>query len=594
MSYRAPAQNSKESSSDDRIAARQHASAASSPSTYSARAPPLTAPVTSSPTVESRSHTVGHSFELPPLSQSRSGPGSALPFSTTRIGDVSSILNPTRQDESQPNRGRRHSQFESPASPPRHLPPILAGARSPRSRDPPFPTASPSTGHAVPIERSSRRMLTPKSPSLRYAASSSQLNASTRSIGVRRNPSLDSSHRRAYAVESGLSGAPSLPTSTSASRAGHGFSAVNALPAAAQQIVQEGSGSLSQSESPTSSYSSRSQTDQTSPAAHYSNASMGALSASHHLPEGDTGNVQDAFGHDQRATGIPISSSGGQNVYQMFTLETSAGTVQLPVDVQAASRVADEKRKRNAGASARFRQRRKEKEREASTTISRLEEQVKELREDADFYKHERDRVKEELLQVSGGQHQFQSKTSPRHNRSNATNRHSGVGDSSYHSARERATRSPTQGRNVRRRTSTFSLPPPQQGTLSAQGAVMPSSYVPLAPQPPLAPPPIQTPTSLLPSPGTRAQLPSLSQMPYAPPSQTQQRPQLQHHHQQNNAPGPAQGQQYGSNQSQQATYQGLPQILQSPINPGPYNPFAVERRPPPGPRGPSSGPGDR
>ena len=89
--------------------------------------------------------------------------------------------------------------------------------------------------------------------------------------------------------------------------------------------------------------------------------------------------------------GIPISSSGGQNVYQMMTLETTSGTVQVPVDVQAASRVADEKRRRNAGASARFRQRRKEKEKEAGSTISRLEQQVKELGEDADFYRRERD-----------------------------------------------------------------------------------------------------------------------------------------------------------------------------------------------------------
>lgn len=65
--------------------------------------------------------------------------------------------------------------------------------------------------------------------------------------------------------------------------------------------------------------------------------------------------------------------------------------MQIPVEVQAASKVADEKRKRNAGASARFRARRKEKEREASMSISRLEQQVRDAIDRADFYRTERD-----------------------------------------------------------------------------------------------------------------------------------------------------------------------------------------------------------
>ncbi|KAK5013483.1 hypothetical protein LTR60_003846, partial [Cryomyces antarcticus] len=74
-----------------------------------------------------------------------------------------------------------------------------------------------------------------------------------------------------------------------------------------------------------------------------------------------------------------------------MTFERPSGDITIPVDVQAASRVSDEKRKRNAGASARFRQRRKEKEREATTTISKLEQQLREATEDAEFYKRERD-----------------------------------------------------------------------------------------------------------------------------------------------------------------------------------------------------------
>ncbi|KAJ9644044.1 hypothetical protein H2199_003912 [Coniosporium tulheliwenetii] len=92
----------------------------------------------------------------------------------------------------------------------------------------------------------------------------------------------------------------------------------------------------------------------------------------------------------ERPFGVPISSTG-QTSYQILTLETGQGSVQIPVDVSAASKQADEKRKRNAGASARFRQRRKEKEREANTTIGRLEQQVREANEDSEFYKRERD-----------------------------------------------------------------------------------------------------------------------------------------------------------------------------------------------------------
>lgn len=70
----------------------------------------------------------------------------------------------------------------------------------------------------------------------------------------------------------------------------------------------------------------------------------------------------------------PQESSIGSSGYQMITINTEDGPVQVPVDVKAASNVADEKRKRNASASARFRQRRHEREREASQRISELEQ----------------------------------------------------------------------------------------------------------------------------------------------------------------------------------------------------------------------------
>ena len=82
----------------------------------------------------------------------------------------------------------------------------------------------------------------------------------------------------------------------------------------------------------------------------------------------------------------------GQSSIQIMTIKSQQGhAVQIPVDVQAASKIADEKRRRNADASARFRARRKEKKREASMSISRLEQQVRDAIDSADFYRTERD-----------------------------------------------------------------------------------------------------------------------------------------------------------------------------------------------------------
>lgn len=50
-----------------------------------------------------------------------------------------------------------------------------------------------------------------------------------------------------------------------------------------------------------------------------------------------------------------------EDANQMMTLDTENGSIQLPIDVEAAAKVADEKRKRNASAALRFRQRQKKR-----------------------------------------------------------------------------------------------------------------------------------------------------------------------------------------------------------------------------------------
>lgn len=96
------------------------------------------------------------------------------------------------------------------------------------------------------------------------------------------------------------------------------------------------------------------------------------------------------------SAGPPSSAMGGGSLFDLahgsyeMTLDTEHGPLRVPVDVQQASHIADEKRKRNAGASARFRARRKEKEREATQTITSLEKDLREMAEERDFYANER------------------------------------------------------------------------------------------------------------------------------------------------------------------------------------------------------------
>ena len=71
------------------------------------------------------------------------------------------------------------------------------------------------------------------------------------------------------------------------------------------------------------------------------------------------------------------TSTWEQSTPQITTFDTEKGAFQVPDDVQAASKLADEKHKRNPGASARFRKRRDEKKRVQSTTIAELESQIR-------------------------------------------------------------------------------------------------------------------------------------------------------------------------------------------------------------------------
>jgi hypothetical protein len=166
--------------------------------------------------------------------------------------------------------------------------------------------------------------------------------------------------------------------------------------------------------------------------------------------------------------GIPVVSQGQSN-YELFSLDTSKGPVQFPVEVHVASRQADEKRKRNAGASARFRQRRKEKEREANATIDKLRDDLRAAREDSQYYKAERDRYLELLKGTHGWEQHVPKSPSPATKRpprerydSRATSAGGATPSSPQSGTSSEAPQRPPEGdRNTRRRLESYSLPLP-------------------------------------------------------------------------------------------------------------------------------------
>jgi hypothetical protein len=498
----------------------------------------VTSPITRPPISR---HASYNPLDLPPLPRASAPAEDPFTQPSVRQPSFSSILNPQQHaEERSSSRRRKASEIESPQlSPTQQLPPILA--RGPqRQTTPSLSAPSPILQQGDFSERTGRRILTPRSPSLHRAASLGQLNPSTGTISAQRAPFPPSPRHRTYAIEPGTGDAPPRPA----------MSSIIQTPSAPfiqhqprslghrASVDLSGSRNVSASASPSTSYSSYSQASNTSPGEQYVHG-QSSIGPPHYGRPGDpisgeaslSGSYPGPAGTEfQRPMGIPISSSGGQNVYQMMTLETTSGTVQVPVDVQAASRVADEKRRRNAGASARFRQRRKEKEKEASTTISRLEQQVKDISEDAEFYRRERDYLAGALSRTHGAERHFPRPPSPRGRRSSAISLPgpSGLGSAAF-PAQDQIPRSPDQGRNVRRRTSTMSFPqPPSQPQMAAPGT--PIAYArqpygtPLAPPPPHAasqrvqpPPNPPVPGGPLPSPSEITGRPPPQQLPGLP-----------------------------------------------------------------------------
>ncbi|KAF9699236.1 hypothetical protein EKO04_003201 [Ascochyta lentis] len=218
-----------------------------------------------------------------------------------------------------------------------------------------------------------------------------------------------------------------------------------------------------------------------SPMTQYSPYSQSASVASGYESHGMQGHYAPPS-HEARQSGPPLEmerhlisvAPSGQSSIQIMTIKSQQGhNVQIPVDVQAASKVADEKRKRNAGASARFRARRKEKEREASMSISRLEQQVRDAIDRADFYRTERDFFRSIVYQQPGAELHCARPASPILRRLSSvpsrapSSLNDGGSDGSYGDYEDDNC---DAERNVRRRTSSYqpvSGPPPGEANVS-------------------------------------------------------------------------------------------------------------------------------
>lgn len=422
------------------------------------------------------------------------------------------LLNPMAADATEKTSRRRNADhFDIPQKPyggTPQMPPATIRA-SPGAVTLPSITPPPIASYADLARPGSRRTLTPGPPST-YNPAPTVLSAPLATIDAKKSPfgaSRDNAighefpRRRESSVGpmgAGL-GYPFVNPATAQSPPGRRASMGSSMdliprqPSAERRVSVGGMSQIqtSQSDSPSTTYSSYSHFSQTPPVplpnmGGHPSSSAGYFPPTYTVTGGVlAGGYPPSEAHAKEAFS-PRTTSLGPNTYHLMTLNTEQGPIQVPVDVQAASKVADEKRKRNATASHRFRQRRKEKERETSQNIAKLEHQVRELAEEKEFYRMERDFFRS-VVKTAPGQPQIGPRpTSPRLLRLAPQGAAPGVyPNPPWPPAADESSRT---ARNTRRRTSSY-VPP--------QG---------LAPPPPANVPPLPTgpPTGLAPAPTGR------------------------------------------------------------------------------------------
>lgn len=410
------------------------------------------------------------------------------------------LLNPTAVDATEnPSRRRNADHFDLPQKPYGGTPqmPSASIRSSPGAVILPSITPPPMSSYPDMTGSGTRRALTPRTPS-GYINAPTTFHGPKGTIDAKKSPfgaSQDLNNilghevpnRRgssASAVGPGAGYHYANPPAQSPPGRRTSVGSVPRQPSVERRVSIGGVSQIqtSQSDSPSTTYSSYSHFSQTPPV---SLPNMGGhlTSATGYFPPSYTvGGGAVGFPPSEstaKEAFSPLTSSLGSNTYHLMTLNTEQGPIQVPVDVQAASKVADEKRKRNATASHRFRQRRKEKERETSQNIAKLEHQVRELAEEKEYYRLERDYFRS-LVKNNPGQPQIGPRpTSPRQLRLAPQNGPGPYPNSQWQNAEE----SPRMARNTRRRTSSY-VPP--------QGLAPPVSIPPLhtAPATIVPPPP--------------------------------------------------------------------------------------------------------
>lgn len=399
---------------------------------------------------------------LPPLRQlSRTPPTPSDRKHMAPFG-VHSILNPQAElTEQQRNRRRSHSQMDSPSpietSHAHSLPSISRPTSVDSTQEQQYPPRSFHPPERPPL----RHILSPKSKKLHRTQSVGTFNPPTGTIDAHQTPFLTGSVRPSESIPL----QPALPTPPPGSRTTYFPLQHTTAPTPPVNVVR------SELRRPSLGFT---QSGSASPITQYSPYSQAASVASSQYETQSTqgqyvpsSSIQ-AHGHASRHGSLPTEADrnsmipmapSSQSSIQLMTIKSQHGQVQIPVDVQAASKVADEKRRRNAGASARFRARRKEKEREASMSISRLEQQLRDAIEDAEFYRRERDYFKAVVFQQPQPERHYGRPSSPRLRRvsmapSLAPSSTTGAGSEGSYGEYDDDDRE--EERNVRRRTSNY------------------------------------------------------------------------------------------------------------------------------------------
>ena len=389
---------------------------------------------------------------------------------------MQNILNPSQSDSPGNHNHRRVAAQTSPLTASARYPATTSG-QSPSDRSTSSVISSGST-HPSSTGYAPSRGLVSRSPMGR-AATIGSVNLPSATIDARSSPfvvSKDYFGQTRFEASS-FPEASAGPLRSLTSGPSYPLSSVSAQTPDRQLGGGASQAPASQSDSP-SSFSSYSQLSRTSPAPP-SNVSatqpLTYLGSSYTAP-GETSTLPQITLGPNSSYG-PVPSTMGQNTYQLMTMDTDQGPIQVPIDTQAASKMADEKRKRNAKASSRFRQRRKEKEKETSQNIAKLEHQIRDIAEEREFYRLERDYFRGVAYSVPSQVRIGPRPPSPRQRRL-AQLANVSLGGAQWQAQEDRG----GHGRNTRRRTDAYttahSLPQPVNTVAPHSGGYdRPSSY---------------------------------------------------------------------------------------------------------------------